>query len=131
MDLRTILVILTLLGFALTAGGLLEAALGARRTLKQEEGRVAKLKELDDAEEAERKTLPEDAEGAEAFYAKWTAEYAKHGLTRSSMGNMTDIPFIESARVVGLVLGSTVRGAWTAAAGLVVSTGASIWSFWL
>ncbi|WP_435740129.1 hypothetical protein [Clavibacter nebraskensis] len=132
MDLRTLLVVLTLLSLALTAGGLLEAAVQARRTLTLEGRRIETFHELGADEKAALESGPAltDSEW-DQHVAHWEAAYRQHDLLRPSYENMNIAPLFEAERVVRLVLGSTVTGTVTALVGLLVGTIASVWSLWM
>ncbi|UKF32460.1 hypothetical protein [Clavibacter phaseoli] len=132
MDLRIVLVILTVLGFILTTGGLLGAAIQARRVLKLEAVRIDCFHALGEAEKAEREGAQDetDAEYDETI-EKWEAAYRVHGLLRPSYDNMNAAPLFEAERVVRLVLGSTTMGTLVALSGLLVGTTASVWSLWI
>jgi hypothetical protein len=130
MDLRAGLVVLTLIGFALTTGGLVDAARGARKALQHEKWRIRKFDVLEAAYDADVERLSSSGEDHDDFFARWDAEYKRYGLTRPTNANLTLVPLVEAERVVSVVLGSAFRGSLVAAAGLVLGTVASIWSLW-
>ncbi|MBF4621512.1 hypothetical protein [Clavibacter sp. VKM Ac-2542] len=132
MDLRALLVFLTLLGFVLTAGGLIEAAVQARRTLTREALRVRKFHELGEAEQTALESGPDPTDSQwDQHVAQWEAEYRRHDLLRPSFDASAIAPLYEAERVVRLVLGSTVAGTVTALIGLLIGTLASVWSLWI
>lgn len=133
MDLRTWLVILTVAGFVITVGGLVAAWIGARREYDDASRRIDKMEELSRGERADQpeNRRSETTEEATARHERWTAEYAKHGLTRPTYDNMVFLAAYESRRLLGLVLKSTGRDFLVAAFGLLVSTGASVGSLFL
>lgn len=132
MDLRAWLVILTVVGFLITIGGLIAAWVGARREYRDAETRIDNLERLGEAERADGRENRSDTEAqSKARHEKWDAEYAKHDLIRVTYDNLPYIAAYESRRLLGLVLNSTGRDFLVAAFGLLVSTGASVGSLFL
>lgn len=127
MDLRTWLVIATIVGFLITIGGLVAAWFSARREYNDAEVRIDNLERLN----REERTEERGDEPAEERHARWTAEYQEHDLIRPTRDNVPYIAAYESRRLLGLVLKSTRRDFLVAAFGLLVSTAASVGSLFL
>lgn len=135
MDLRTLLVLLTVLGFLITVGGLIAAWVGARREYDDAQTRVDKMEGL---AKAELEDVPPPPGGPDRLLIpimgaddRWDAIYAENGLTRPTYNNTVFLAAYESRRLLGLVLNSTGRDFLIAAFGLLVSTGASVGSLFL
>lgn len=137
---RTILLIATLLGAALTVYGLIRALVEARKEATAAERRVQVMKELADEEKQEHEAVARRREAGDDFdmgaeneriNQAFTEKYAEHDIIRPSMGNVAHLAAYESRRLLSLVLGSTRRDFTVAIVGVVVSTAASAASLYV
>lgn len=133
MDLRTILVLATVLGFLITVIGLVAAWYNARKQYDEAKTRIDDLERLGEQERAEAKAHQDAAtrEESQARYDRWTLEYERHDLIRPTYSNLPYISAYESRRLLGLLLESTRRDFLVAAFGLLVSTAASVGSLFV
>lgn len=134
MDWRWIVAGLTVVGFLLTAGNLLAAFLGVRRQVTVERTRISDSEALAAQERAEmdsRAPAQITAEVSAAIHEKYRLLYEQRGLIRPNYGNLAYLPAYEAQRIVGLTLDASRDNLVWAGVGLLVSTGAGIWSLWL
>lgn len=129
---QIVLAIATVLGFALTAGNIIAAYVGARKQLATEDERIATAGRLFTEEMAELKALSErTAETSTALHAKYKALYESHGLVRPSYDNLADLSAYESRRLVGVLLTASRGNLIWAGVGLLISTVASVVSLFI
>lgn len=134
MDLRTVLVLATVLGFVITILGLVAAWYSARKEFDHAQARIDKMEELAKAELEDNPPPPGDRSSMILFMGrdeKWDAIYAQNGLTRPTYDNTVFLAAYESRRLLCLVLNSTRRDFLIAVGGLLISTAASVGSLFL
>ena len=125
---RVMLIGMTVLGFALTSGGLLAAVISAFREVEASRLRIWKSMRLAAEERcaiaAEQKRNPHSTltDTTHTFMRR----YAADKLIRPNYNNVIYIPALEARRLVKLTLQGAVVNLVVAGIGLAVSTAASI-----
>lgn len=129
---------LSIVGFVVTAGGIVAAYRSAKRALANEDRRVEMSERLQREEHAEHEALRaekleksvEDSE-AEAINARYESYYSEAGLVRPTLEALGHLAAYESKRLAVDVLVSTRGNLIWAGVGLLISTGASVWSLFI
>jgi hypothetical protein len=134
MDWRWVVAGLVVVGFLLTAANLVAAFDSVRKQVSAEEKRIADSKALAQQERDEDLARPKERvteESSTALHEKYIQLYKARGLIRPQMDNLAYLAAYEAKRIVGLTLDSTRDNLIWAGIGLMVSTVAGVWSFWL
>lgn len=132
---RTVLLVATIVGFLVTAVGLVSAYRAAGREYRAAGERITLMRDLAEQERAEHANVaqgtPEQGALNSAIHVDFDAIYAGHGLVRPSYDNVVYLAQHESQRLLGMVLSETRRDFLIAGVGLLVSTVASAGSLYL
>lgn len=132
VDIRWIVSGFVVLGFLVAFGGLVAAFCGAGGQLADEKHRVSRLEALATEERTAYSAIQpgETAERARVIEES-VRKFALEGGVRPSNGNLPYQGALEAARVIQLVLNSSRAGLGWAAVGLLLASGASVWSLWI
>ncbi|TFC83861.1 hypothetical protein E3T23_00940 [Cryobacterium cheniae] len=125
---------LTVLGFILTAGGLIAAYLSAKRQPGLEEKRIEKSQELSKAYMAEIAELTrQQSDGAVGYMinVRYHALYAENQLIRPTIESIEYLAAEDSKRLIEMILVSTRGNLIWAGVGLMLSSAASLWSVFI
>jgi len=128
---RTVLLVATVVGFVMTAGGIVLAYRGALQEVARSKARVARAFELWDDWHAESKLAKERGDDGNAVSAKYGALYEAEGITPPTWANGPFQGVMEAERIFSaLVVGARANLIW-AGVGLVISTAASAGSLFV